>query len=64
MGFKGFGDIKLKIKCSGKIGNIYYADGSCSSCIDENKTKNNRIIRICLNAGGHPIDDLVITQHN
>ena len=24
MGFKGFGDIKLKIKCSGKIGNIYY----------------------------------------
>ena len=24
MGFKGFGDMKLKIKCSGKIGNIYY----------------------------------------
>lgn len=24
MKFKGFGDMKLKIKCSGKIGNIYY----------------------------------------
>ena len=24
MKFNGFGDIKLKLKCSGKIGNLYY----------------------------------------
>ena len=60
---KGLETNTYEKELNGNFFSLKQENSKLNVCIDENKTKNNRIIRFCLNAGGHPIDDLVITQH-